>query len=60
MDPVAEFAAEHVVYELVLGDPAESGERRPCQDSLEMGSVAGDGGARSGNRRFDAVSQLIR
>jgi hypothetical protein len=60
VDPVAELGAEHVVNKLVLGDAAEARERGAFDDRLEVSSVAGDIGARSRDRGFDAILQLVR
>ncbi len=59
MDAVAELGAEHVVNKLVLGDAGQAGKRRSCDHRLEVVPVAGDVGAGAGDRRLDAILQLI-
>ena len=60
MDAVADLGAEHVVHKLVLGDPAEAGERRRTDARLEVVPVAGHVGLGAGDSSLDPMLDFIR
>ncbi len=59
MDALAQFGAEHVIDEPVLGDPAEATERVSRNDSGEMVPVTGNLRVRAGNSGLDPRLQLV-
>jgi len=60
MDPIADIAAEHVVNEPVLGDPADPTECRRGHDRVEVAAVAGHLGTRSRDAGLDPILQFPR
>ncbi len=60
MDSVANLGPEDVVYEPVLGDPAEAVERGGRHHGIEVLPVAGDLCAGTRNSGFDTLLELLR
>jgi hypothetical protein len=59
VDAATHLVAEHVVDELVLGDPAQPGERAGLDDRLEMLAIAANFSSRARYPGLDPLLQFI-